>query len=306
MATFINRLTRQQRHLLFGAYTLCLVALNARVLYALVELSLRDRTASHVVLVPFVTAVLIWLKRESVFRLVGSFEPFEISLFVTGWVLAAVCTWWASHGSADALSLSVSALFVLWTSGFLLFYGHRAFRAALFPLLFLVFMVPIPGAVLAWSTQFLKSGSAEVVAGLFALFGTPVHRNGFVFELPKFAIEVADECSGIRSSIGLLLTTLLAGDMLLKTGWKKAVLIALVVPMVVIKNGVRIVTLSLLGNYVDRDFITGKLHHEGGFVFYLVALAMLAPVMIWLVHSERARDDGDPPLVNRPRAVSLS
>ncbi len=167
-------------------------------------------------------------------------------------------------------------------------------------------MVPIPGAVLVWSTQFLKSGSAEVVAGLFALFGTPVHRNGFVFELPKFAIEVADECSGIRSSIGLLLTTLLAGDMLLKTGWKKAVLIALVIPMVVIKNGVRIVTLSLLGTYVDREFITGKLHHEGGFVFYLIALAMLAPVVIWLVRSERARDAGDPPRAGRPTAVSLS
>jgi len=283
-----DRLTPQQRHLLFGAYSLCLIALNARVVQALIELSLRDATASHLVLVPFVTAALIWLKRESVFRSVRSFGRFEIAVFVVAGALAlAGYTSWASLSGQDALSTLVSALGVLWVSGFLLFYGHAAFRVALFPLLFLAFMVPIPSAVLAWTTQFLKSGSAEVVAGLFALFGTPVFRDGFVFELPKFAIEIADECSGIRSSIGLLLTTLLAGDMFLKTGWKKALLAVLIIPLVVIKNGIRIVSLSLLGTYVDVSFITGKLHHEGGIVFYFVALAIFAPIFFYLYNSER-------------------
>jgi exosortase len=287
--TILNaRLTQLQTHLLFGAYSLCLIALNARVLHALFELSQRDGTASHLVLVPFVTAGLIWLKRESVFRSVRSFGRLEIAVFVVAGALAlAGYTSWASHSGQDALSTSVSALVVLWVSGFLLVYGHAAFRAALFPLLFLAFMVPIPSAVLAWATQFLKRGSAEVVAVMFALSGTPVHRDGFVFELPKFAIEIADECSGIRSSIALLLTTLLAGDMLLNTGWKKALLATLIIPVVVLKNGIRIVTLSLLGTHVDTSFITGKLHHEGGIVFYLIALAILAPIVFWLYSSER-------------------
>jgi exosortase len=281
-----------QMHLLFGAYSLGLLALNASVLDALIELSRRDATASHLILVPFVSAALMWLKRESIFRSVRSYGPFEISVFVVAVALSwAGYTFLAPHSGLDALSTSVSVLVVLWVSGFLLFYGHAAFRAALFPLLFLAFMVPIPSAVLVWATQFLKSGSAEVVDLLFAVSGTPVHRNGFVFELPKFAIEIADECSGIRSSIGLMLTTLLAGDMLLRTGWKKALLVTLILPLVVLKNGIRIVTLSLLGTYVDTSFITGKLHHEGGMVFYFIALAILAPIVFLLYNSERGLPD---------------
>lgn len=285
-------MSQLQMHLLFGAYSLCLLALNAGVLDALIELSRRDATASHLILVPFVTAALIWLKRESVFGPARSFGPFEISAFVVAVALSwAAYTFLAPHSGQDVLSTSVSALVVLWVGGFLLFYGHAAFRAALFPLLFLAFMVPIPSTVLVWATQFLKSGSAEVVDLLFAVSGTPVHRNGFVFELPKFAIEIADECSGIRSSIGLMLTTLLAGDMLLRTGWKKALLVTLILPLVVLKNGIRIVTLSLLGTYVDRSFITGKLHHEGGMVFYFIALAILAPIVFYLYNSERGLSD---------------
>jgi exosortase len=304
----IARLTQLQTHLLFGAYSLCLIALNARVLRALIELSLRDSTASHLVLVPFVTAALIWIRRESVFRAVRSFGPFEIPTFVVvGALTWAGITSWASYGGQDALSASTSVVFVLWVSGFLLFYGHTAFRSALFPLLFLAFMVPIPTALLGSATQFLKWGSAEAVDGMFALSGMPFHRNGFVFELPKFAIEIADECSGIRSSIGLVLTTLLAADMLLKTGWKKALLVALVIPMVIIKNGIRIVTLSLLGTYVDTSFITGTLHHEGGIVFFLVALAIMLPILVWLHRSERAGENANrPSLADRPEIVPLS
>ncbi len=273
--------------MLFAAYSLCLIALNVRAVQALIELSRRDATASHLVLVPFVSAVLIWLKRESVFRSIRSFGPFETSVFGVAVVLSAGLMWWASFSGRDALTLSVSALVVLWVSGFLLFYGQTAFRAALFPLLFLAFTVPIPSALVDSATQYLKWGSAEVVAALFTVLGTPVHREGFVFALPKFTIEVADECSGIRSSIALLLTTLLAGDMFLKTGWKKALLAILIVPMVVIKNGIRIVSLSLLGTYVDTSFITGKLHHEGGIVFYIIALIILSPILFYLYNSER-------------------
>jgi len=75
--------------------------------------------------------------------------------------------------------------------------------------------------------------------------------------------------------------------MLLKTGWKKALLITLIIPMVLLKNGIRIVTLSLLGTHVDTSFIAGKLHHEGGLVFFLIALAILAPILFYLHNSER-------------------
>jgi exosortase len=181
--------------------------------------------------------------------------------------------------SDDTLSIAVGALVVLWVGGFLLFYGPKAFRAALFPLLFLGFMIPIPSLVLDGAIWILRTGSTDAVGGLFSLTGTPYYREGFVFSLPNLVIEVAEECSGIRSSIALVITTLIAGHLCLDKGWKKAVLVAVTLPLTIVKNGIRIVTLSLLAIHVDPGFLTGQLHHEGGFVFFLLTLAMLAPIL---------------------------
>jgi exosortase/archaeosortase family protein len=60
------------------------------------------------------------------------------------------------------------------------------------------------------------------------------------------------------------------------------VLLGAVLPMTVLKNGIRIVSLSLLAMYVDPEFLTGQLHHEGGMVFFLLALALLTPVLVVL------------------------
>jgi exosortase/archaeosortase family protein len=92
-----------------------------------------------------------------------------------------------------------------------------------------------------------------------------------------------------RSSLALLLTTLLAGHRLLTSPWKKALLVLAAVPVAVIKNAVRIVTLTLLAAHVDPGFLTGQLHHEGRIVFYLLALAILAPVLTILRRSELKR-----------------
>ena len=78
------------------------------------------------------------------------------------------------------------------------------------------------------------------------------------FALPALAIEVAEECSGIRSSLALLITGLLAGHMLLRTPWTRTALMAAIVPIAIMKNAVRIVVLTLRSTYVDRGFITSS------------------------------------------------
>jgi len=165
-------------------------------------------------------------------------------------------------------------------------FGRRAAREALFPLLFLGFTIPFPAVLLDWAVRVLKRGSTEMVEALFTLTGTTFHREGFVFTLPSVSIEVADECSGIRSTIALLLTTLLAGHAFLSTGWKKAVLVVAILPLTILKNGIRIVGLTLLAVHVNPSFLTGQLHHEGGIVFFVMALVMLEPLFYLLRKSE--------------------
>jgi exosortase len=150
-------------------------------------------------------------------------------------------------------------------------------------------MVPIPDFVLNQAIFWLQSGSAEVSHAFFELMGVPVLRNGFIFSLPGVNIEVAKECSGIRSSLALFITSLLAGHLFLRSTWTKVVLALITLPLLVIKNGIRIVTVTLFSIYVDPGFLTGSLHQQGGILFFLVALAFLTPVLRLLQTSERSR-----------------
>ncbi len=280
-------MTAVRRHLLFSSYGLLVALANVPALRALVAMGEEDTTSSHLALVPFVSIALVYLDRRAIFSSVRSERSAGASVIAVGlglWLFAQL--YQLPRNQDDELTISVVAVIVLWIGGFLLLYGRTACRRALFPLLFLGFMIPIPQFVLDPAVLFLKTGSTETVSALFTLTGTPFYREGFVFALPNVVIEIADECSGIRSSIGLLLTSLLAGHLYLRTGWKKSALVAAVVPLAILKNGIRIVSLCLLSLHVDPSFLTGQLHHEGGIVFFLLALAILAPVLALLRRSE--------------------
>jgi exosortase len=274
---------------LLGVYTVALLAANVPLLKELFVFARDNDTASHVVVVPLVTLVLLFQDRAAILVARQPHIWAGLAVIASGLMALLVGRGSESLRPDDALSIAVAGLVLLWVGGFLVTFGWQSARAALFPLFFLIFAVPPPDSLVVAATDFLKRGSTETVAALFALTGTPVHREGFVFSLPSFVIEVADECSGIRSSIALMLTGLLACHTFLRKGWTKAVLILAVLPIAVLKNGIRIVALTLLAIHVDPSFLVGQLHHEGGVVFFLMALAMMAPLLPLLRKLEAVR-----------------
>jgi exosortase len=189
---------------------------------------------------------------------------------------------------AASLSIRTLGIVLIWTGGFLLCFGMENFRKMMFPVLSLLFMIPIPAAVLQTVIWALQKGSAEAVAILFKLTGTPFFRDGFTFVLPGLNIEIATQCSGIRSSLAVLISSLLAGHLMLRTGWRKLVLVLIAIPLMMFKNGVRIAVLSLLAIHVDKHWLTGSdLHRDGGILFFTLALLMLWPVLWVLRKSEK-------------------
>lgn len=282
------RMTAPVRALLFGTYCVTVALLSLDALSALLALARTDETASHLLLVPLVSAVLIYQGRRSIFASVRASRSAGLPVIIAGVALFLFALWLRppSGVQGDALTVAIAALVVLWGGGFVLIYGGEAFRHARFPLLFLMFMIPIPGTLLDAAVFVLKSGSTEVVDGLFALTGTPYLREGFIFSLPRVSIEVADECSGIRSSIALMITSVLAGHAFLNRPWTKAVLILAVVPITIVKNGIRIVSLTLLATNLDPAFLAGRLHNDGGIMFFVLALALLVPFLTLLRRSE--------------------
>jgi exosortase len=256
---------------------------------ALVEYALdwRNIAASHIIVVPFVTAVLIYLNRERIFQTVRySVVPGALVIVVAIAVFAGTGSFRQTLTEGDRLAASASLLVTLWLGGFLFFYGSDVFKRALFPLLFLVFFIPIPSLVLDQTIALLQRGSAEMALVIFRLTGTPVYREGFVFALPGLVIEVAPECSGIRSGIGIFILSLIAGHLLLQTWWRRAVLVLLALPIQIVKNAIRIDALSLLTIHVDKSIIEGRLHHEGGAVFFMLGLVLIYPILLMLMKSE--------------------
>jgi exosortase len=283
-------MTLSQRTLAFSAFIGAVSVLQWQTVVALYHHSQVDNTASHIVLVPLISCGLIVLRKRRIFTKLSTAWGASLPLLILAMgLLFWPTTLYPNLQPGHSLTIAVMPMVVLWIAGFVLFYGLDAARAARFPLLFLVLVAPFPPMVLEWANDFLKNGSTAVVAGLFELANTPHYREGYVFRLPYLAIEIADACSGIRSSIGLLVTTLLAGHMFLSSTWRKVVLILCVVPITVVKNGIRIAVLSWLTVYVDPGYMTGQLHHEGGIVFFALSLAMLSPVLAILVRCEAER-----------------
>jgi exosortase len=235
-----------------------------------------------------VSGFFLYMGRKEIFSNLKYSYNIGIPLLIIG-VLLYMIGWFKGQSLTqnDYASLTTFSVILSWIGGFILFYGTQAFRMAIFPLLFLVFMIPIPSILMEKMISILLAGSTAATHMLFNFTGIPFLKEGSVFHLPGMSIQVAKECSGIRSSLGLFITGILAGHLFLRTGWKKLILVLFVYPITVLKNGIRIVTLSSLAVYVDERFITQSfLHRSGGFLFYIPALILLGIVIWWLRKTE--------------------
>lgn len=186
----------------------------------------------------------------------------------------------------DYLSASVFAIVLVWVGAFLLCYGLRPLRAALFPLCFLLLMIPMPTILLDRAVDALQRGSAGATDFLFRMFGVPAVWHGLVFSLSGYPFEIAKECSGINSCLVLAVASILAGHLFMRTAWARACFFLLAILVAIFKNGVRIVTISSLTVYVDQAYYDSWLHRNGGVLFSLVAIAILVPLLILLQKAE--------------------
>ena len=105
--------------------------------------------------------------------------------------------------------------------------------------------------------------------------GVPLLRSGFVLAFPTLDIEIARQCSGIRSALILMISSMALAHLYLRSYWGKILLILAAVPISMAKNGVRIFALSMLEMKINPAFLYGRLHRNGGIVFFLLAMAGL-------------------------------
>ena len=288
-----------------GLALLCAVTLllGWRPLVDTLGLAFRDDEFTYILLILPVSVALIYLEWQPMLRtmLALSVRAGCAFLAIAALIACASLVWSATLPFDVQLTIKMVALVLSWIGAFVLCFGSRASRQAVFPLCFLFGLVPIPLLALNGIIALLQLGSAWAACVLFALFGIPVTQDGVVLTIPGLTLQVAQECSSIRSSSMLLVTTMVLAQLLLRSRWRKALLIGLAVPLSVAKNGLRVFTIAMLSTHVDRGYLTGRFHHQGGIVFFAIALIVIFGAL-WILR----RGEDSPPASDRSPVKALA
>ena len=274
-------MTKYSRH--FQLFSLLLVSLVVwwKPLAADFQLAISSDAHNYILLIIPLSAALIYFGKKDSFAAGDGAQLLGVIALVVALVVRFLAAWNFWHLlSSDNLSVNVAALVLFWIGSAIFCFGLGALKNNLFPLCFLFLCIPLPDQALVWVTQSLQQTSAWATAGLFHLAGVPVTREGIMLSIPGLDIEVARECSSIRSSTMLMVVTLILAQLFLRTWPRKTLLVLAAIPLSFVKNAIRIFTIAELGTRVNPDFLDGKLHHEGGIIFFSVAVLVIV-ILLW-------------------------
>lgn len=266
----------------FLLFVVLLIAAFGKPMLELFRFAASNGLYSHIPLIPAVGLYLLWLKRGELPCAAG--RPSLTALLPLVAALGFLVLGRAASAAAveDYYAwLGLSFLGFL-HAGVLLLLGWAIYRHVAFPLGFLVFALPMHVAVREQVTAFLQHGSADAAELLLRLSGIPLLREGTLFRLPGFVMEVAPQCSGIHSSLALLITSVLAGYLLLRTARCRWLLVLVVVPLALLRNALRIFTIGQLCVLISPDMVHSFIHTRGGPIFFAFSLVPFLGLLVFL------------------------
>jgi exosortase D (VPLPA-CTERM-specific) len=225
---------------------------------------------SHGFLIPLVTVLLLWTRRDAIAGTIG--RPSWIGLVPISFALVLHIA-----GELSAIFILSQIGFVIALMGIALSVGGTALLKLVFiPLAFLLFAIPLPYFIDAALTLRLQLISSELGAFFIGMFGIPVYLDGNIIDLGNYKLQVVEACSGLRYMYPLLSLSFLAAYLFHVAFWKRIVVFLSAVPIAVVMNGLRI---GLVGIMVDRWGIQaaeGMLHFFEGWLIFIACAALLA------------------------------
>jgi exosortase C (VPDSG-CTERM-specific) len=277
----------------YAVFGVILSVLFSRNLIALATYAAHSTLDSYILLIPFIVAYLLWPRLRLAPSSSEGGTVGAILFLLAGF--AALSLLWTRGGIGwpatqnDRLTLATFAYVSFWVAGGLVFMGSKWMSALAFPAGFLFFLVPLPEAVVAFLERASQGASAEAAELFFNLSGLPALRDGYVFQLPGITIRVAQECSGIHSSLVLFIASVLCAQLFLKSPYRRAFLILFIFPLGILRNGFRIFVIGWLCTHVGPQMIHSPIHHQGGPLFFALSLVPLFFVLRWLSRAEMPR-----------------
>lgn len=230
-----------------------------------------DEAYEHGPIVAVVTAWLIWDRRQQLAALRDESAPAAGAAALAAGLLLYVV------GRSQSLPLfSVTSQIPVFAGLILIFYGWQGLRVLWFALLFLGFMIPLPGFVLYAITGALKEHVSALAETVLHYARYPIARSGVVIQVGQYQMLVADACSGLNSMYSLSAMGLLYLYVMRHANlWRNVILLAAVIPVAFLANVLRVVILILVTFHLGDAAGQGFLHGLAGMVLFVLALGLL-------------------------------
>lgn len=259
-----------QNRLLLAVLAL-LAAVYLPVFVEASKLWFEDEYSAHCIFIPFLSALLVWWKREELAKAKRESVGWGYPLLVFGLALETL-SWYAKFRSVAVFSLLPTLLGVS-----LLLGGWRITRILLFPILFLFFATPLPRTLVNSVSITVQSLSARGACRLAAELGVPMAQEGFSVKLPNVTVEVAQSCSGFKKMLTLTVMSCFYVSLFAIPFWRQALLVALALPIAMCANIVRVTLLILAGNAWGSAGV--HFFHDSSDLF---VLALCFALMLWI------------------------
>jgi len=244
---------------------------------------------SHGWVVPFVSLAVLWRQRGALRAAAGS--P---SLAGAAWtVLFLVIAWFGGRGGQSRLE-QVSFIGLVWALPYA-FWGRGVERLMRFPAAFLCFTIPV-SSFIDFFTIHLRILSTSIATGLLNGMGLAVERSGTALfsRVPgaEFNVDVADPCSGIRSLFAMMALTAAYAYFTQRGLWRKWLLFVCSLPIAVIGNMVRIMSICVVAAWFGQQVATGYYHDYSGYVVFLVGVLLMVQAGEW-IKGGRKKEEGE-------------
>jgi len=247
---------------------------------------------AHGPIVLIVTLFLIWQQRALFLADVGT--PPTRGQTAIGWTLLVIgLLVYALGRSQDILIFEIGSQIPVILGVLLITLGAKAARALWFALLFLVFMIPLPGFIVDAATGPLKQYISIIAEQVLYAAGYPIARSGVMLTVGPYQLLVADACSGLHSMFSLSAMGLLYLYLMQRSSvTRNLIIMAAILPIAFVANVVRVMVLVLVTYHLGDEAGQGFLHGFAGIMLFIIGLLFLF-VLDWVlgfIFPDRARD----------------
>ena len=250
--------------------------LYQNVVNSLVSDWANDDNYSHGFLIVPLAAYFVWERRAALMN--ATPQPSAWGLV---WVLGSLATLVAGILGAEFFLTRVSLIGVI--GGSVLFlWGWQHLRVVLFPLAFLLLMIPIPAIVFNQIAFPLQLFASRFGVEVMQLADVPVLREGNVITLANTRLEVAEACSGIRSLVSLLTLGIVYGYFTDSRWWMRLAIAVATIPIAIIANGLRVAGTGIMAHTRGVEAALGFFHTFSGWLVFVAAFALLF-VVVWVL-----------------------